>query len=136
MALNDILTQAPLQLLIENDQTEHGGTLARLTQFFAAASAAALPVGMTFDIGNWHWTGVNPAAAAQALAPYVRYVHCKGVVNDGGKLKAIPLSENDPDWRALFARFPQQILRAIEFPLAGADLDAVTSRHVAMLRAA
>ena len=89
--------------------------------------------GMTFDMGNWRWNGVDPELAARTLAPHVRYVHCKGVREDKGKLKAVPLQAQDSDWQQLMAHFPKGILRAIEFPLVGSDLEEVTRRHVALL---
>ena len=68
--LKSVLADHPgIELLIENDQTETGGTLGALLAFFAAADAAGLPLGMTFDMGNWHFTGECPLRAAEALAP-------------------------------------------------------------------
>ncbi|SMF51566.1 PfkB family carbohydrate kinase [Pseudogulbenkiania subflava] len=127
------LADSPIRLLVENDQTPHGGTLAPLVAFFTACRAEDVPVGMTFDIGNWHWTGTDPLAAAVALAPYVDYLHGKGVEARGGKLHAVPLSESDVGWRRLFAHFRADIPRAIEFPLIGDDLAALTVRYVALL---
>ncbi len=131
--LVDLLAGSATRLLIENDQTAHGGRIAPLAAFFTACAVVNLPVGMTFDIGNWRWTGTDPSVAAELLAPSVEYVHCKGVIEDSGKLKAVPLTDADPAWRALFARFPPNVPRAIEFPLVGDDLEAVTRQYVAML---
>lgn len=128
-----LLSDSGPRLLIENDQTLQGGYIDPLTSFFLAVSTAGLPVGMTFDIGNWLWTKTNPHAALQVLAPYVEYVHCKGVAEDSGRLKAVPLTDSDPNWRALFTRFPPNVPRAIEFPLVGDDLEAVTRQYIAML---
>ncbi|HPE71318.1 MAG TPA: sugar phosphate isomerase [Candidatus Competibacter sp.] len=124
------------RLLIENDQTPQGGRIDPLVAFFLAVTTAGLPVGMTFDIGNWRWTGTDPRAAVQSLASYVEYVHCKGVVEDGGRLKAIPLTDAEPQWRELFEWFSPNVPRAIEFPLVGVDLDAVTRRYVTLLASA
>jgi sugar phosphate isomerase/epimerase len=135
-ALARFLAASTVPLLIENDQTSHGGNPHALARCLSAAAAAGIPLGMTFDIGNWHWAGADPAAAAALLAPYVRYVHCKAVANEGGRLAAIPLSDTDAGWRALFSCFPRGVQRAIEFPLAGGDLVAVTRRYVDMLAAA
>ena len=99
----------------------------------------ALPTGFTFDIGNWRWTGTDPVAAMAALAPYVTYVHTKAVAaaQDGGRPAAVPLdAAPDAPWRALVDAFPRDLPRAIEFPLAGEDLLAVTRYYVALLAAA
>ena len=135
-ALGAWLAAAPVLLLVENDQTSHGGRLEPMKRFLDDAHEATMAVGLTFDIGNWQWAGENAQEAACLLAPYVRYVHCKTVKNDAGRLSAVPVSETDPAWRALFAHFPAHVQRAIEFPIAGADLIADTRRYIQMLAAA
>lgn len=135
-ALKAQLADAPVALLVENDQTAHGGALAPMVRFLAAARDIGLPVGLTFDIGNWRWVGEDAQQAARLLAPYVRYVHCKAVLEDGGRLSACAVSDADPAWRAVFAHFAPGVQRAIEFPLEGADLVAETGRYIQMLEAA
>jgi sugar phosphate isomerase/epimerase len=135
-ALEASLAAAPVLLLVENDQTSHGGRLAPMARFLAAANEAKVEVGLTFDIGNWQWARENALEAAMLLAPYVRYVHCKAVRNDAGRLSAIPVSEADPAWRILFAHFPARVQRAIEFPVAGGNLVAETRRYIELLAAA
>jgi sugar phosphate isomerase/epimerase len=134
--LASLLAGSTVALLIENDQTSHGGNPAALARFLSAAAAAGIPLGMTFDMGNWHWAGADPEAAAVLLSPYVRYVHCKAVSNKTGTLAAVPLSDADPGWRAMFSCFPQGVPRAIEFPIIGSDLVAVTRQYVDLLATA
>ena len=126
---------AGIELLIENDQTPAAGTLPALRDFFAAAGQLGLPFGMTFDIGNWHWTGECPQDAARALASQVRYVHCKGVERKPGRWVAVPLAESLAPWRSILRALPAAVPWAIEYPLAGDDLLAVTRREIAQLRA-
>jgi 2-dehydro-3-deoxygluconokinase len=135
-ALAGLLAGSAVPLLIENDQTSHGGNPAALARFLLAAAAAGITLGMTFDMGNWHWAGADPAAAAVLLSPYVRYVHCKAVRNKEGVLAAVPLSDTDAGWRAMFSCFPQGVQRAIEFPIIGSDLVAVTRQYVDLLATA
>ncbi|MBV8623941.1 MAG: sugar phosphate isomerase [Herbaspirillum sp.] len=129
------LSHAPIEVLLENDQTPQGGRLEPIVSFLALCAGNGYAFGMTFDMGNWHWQGVDPEVAARSLAPHVRYVHCKGVQEHKGKLRAVPLQAQDSHWQALMAHFPGGILRAIEFPLVGSDLEETTRRHVAMLAA-
>lgn len=124
-----------VELLIENDQTESAGTLPALQAFFGAADAAGLDLGMTFDMGNWHWLGECPLQAARALAGRVRYVHCKGVQRLPAKWVAVPLAESAAPWRAVLRALPADVAWAIEYPLVGDDLCAVARRQVAQLRA-
>jgi sugar phosphate isomerase/epimerase len=132
--LDALLADTGIELLIENDQTERAGTLPALQAFFEAADSAGLSLGMTFDMGNWHWLGECPLAAAEALAPRVRYVHCKGVQRLPAKWVAVPLAESLAPWRAVLRALPADVPHAIEYPLVGDDLLAVTREQVAQIR--
>lgn len=132
--LQDHLQAASTELVIENDQTPAAGTLAALQDFFATAHAQGIFLGMTFDMGNWHWTGECPLQAAAALAPQVRYVHCKGVQRQPQRWVAVPLAESIAPWRAVLRTLPADVPWAIEYPLAGDDLLAVTRQEIDLLR--
>src|SRR5690606_38171796 len=125
-ALAGRLPGQDITLLIENDQTESAGSIPALRDFFHAADQANLALGMTFDMGNWHWTGECPQQAAQAFAARVRYVHCKGVQRRPDRWVAVPLTESSAAWRALLRAMPCAAPRAIEYPLVGEDLLSVT----------
>ncbi|WP_204127712.1 sugar phosphate isomerase/epimerase family protein [Pseudomonas ogarae] len=134
-ALADVLGASPVQLLVENDQTLQGGRIEPLQRFFTAAEAHALPVGMTFDIGNWQWQDQSAAVAARQLGRYVAYVHCKAVAQRAdGKLVAVPPAMTDLHlWEQLLKHMPVGVMRAAEYPLQGEDLLQLTTEHVAML---
>jgi sugar phosphate isomerase/epimerase len=133
--VRDRLRAADTELLIENDQTTSAGTLCALQDFFAAADADGLALGMTFDMGNWHWTGESPLQAAKAMAPRVRYVHCKGVQRQAARWVAVPFADSAAPWRAVLRALPHDVPRAIEYPLVGDDLLAVTRDQLVQLRA-
>ena len=128
------LLAADIELLIENDQTPAAGTLSALQNFFASAQSQGIFLGMTFDIGNWHWTGECPLQAAAELAPQVRYVHCKGVQREPKRWVAVPLAESSAPWRTVLRALPADVPWAIEFPFAGDDLQAVVQREIEHLR--
>ena len=132
--LKERLRAAGTELVIENDQTPQAGTQAAMQDFFALANAHDLFLGMTFDMGNWHWTGECPMQAAAALAPQVRYVHCKGVQRQSQRWVAVPLAESSAPWRAVLRALPASVPWAIEYPLAGDDLPAVTRQQIDQLR--
>ncbi|MDB5845522.1 MAG: Xylose isomerase domain protein barrel [Polaromonas sp.] len=134
MALRDSLEAARIELVIENDQTPAAGTVPALQRFFDAANDQGLFLGMTFDMGNWHWTGECPLQAAAALAPQVRYVHCKGVQRQPHRWVAVPLADSSAPWRAVLRALPAHVPWAIEYPLIGDDLLAVTRREIGQLR--
>jgi sugar phosphate isomerase/epimerase len=132
--LQDRLQAAQTELVIENDQTPGAGTLGALQDFFDTANAQGIFLGMTFDMGNWHWTGECPLQAASALAPQVRYVHCKGVQRQPQRWVAVPVAESSAPWRAVLRALPADVPWAIEYPLVGDDLLAVTRREIDQLR--
>jgi len=134
--LRERLLLCPVELLIENDQTPSAGTLAALQTFFNAADAAGLSLGMTFDMGNWHWMGECAQRAAEVLAARVRYVHCKGVQRQRERWIAVPIADSAAPWRALLRAMPEGLPWAIEYPLQGDDLVATTHNELALLRAA
>ena len=123
-----------IELVVENDQTASAGTVPPLRDFFARAAALGKTVPMTFDMGNWHWTGENPLDAAQVFASQVGYVHCKGVLRTPAKWIAVPLDQSAAPWRSVLRRLPADVARAIEFPLQGEDLVQVTRNQVELLR--
>jgi len=132
--LDDCLQTGKIELVIENDQTPAAGTLAALQDFFDTANDQGIFLGMTFDMGNWHWTGECPLQAASALAPQVRYVHCKGVQRQPQRWIAVPLADSSAPWRAVLRALPADVPWAIEYPLAGDNLLAVTRHEIDQLR--
>ncbi|WP_095194767.1 sugar phosphate isomerase/epimerase [Pseudomonas sp. Irchel 3A7] len=130
-----ILGQSPVQLLVENDQTLHGGRIEPFQRFFTEVEQHKLPIKMTFDIGNWHWQDQSAASAARLLGRHVGYVHCKAVSRRAdGKLVAIPPAASDLHlWEQLLRHMTQDVMRAAEYPLQGDDLVQLTTEHVAVL---
>jgi sugar phosphate isomerase/epimerase len=124
-----------IELVIENDQSVRAGSVSALQAFFAAADEAGVFLGMTFDMGNWHWTGECPQQAAQMFAKRVRYVHCKGVQRQPQRWIAVSLADSSAPWRAVLRALPADVPRAIEYPLVGDDLLSVTREQIAALRA-
>lgn len=134
-ALADCLARHDVHLLVENDQTPQGGRIEPFVGFFARVDALQLPIGMTFDIGNWMWQDQSTASAARQLGRYVEYVHCKAVVrNAAGKLIAVPPATTDLQaWEQLLQHMPAGPPRAVEYPLQGDDLLQVTGVQVQYL---
>ncbi|MHC8381138.1 sugar phosphate isomerase/epimerase family protein [Pseudomonas sp. LB3P14] len=130
-----VLGKSAVQLLVENDQTLHGGRIEPFQRFFTEVEQHSLPVKMTFDIGNWHWQDQSAASAARLLGRHVGYVHCKAVTRRAdGKLVAIPPAAGDLHlWEQLLRHMAQGVMRAAEYPLQGDDLVQLTTEHVATL---
>jgi len=134
-SLHALLNRHPVRLLVENDQTLHGGRIEPLQRFFTEVERLGLPVKMTFDIGNWQWQDQSALTAARLLGRHVDYLHCKAVARrPDSKLVAVPPGATDLHlWEQLLKHMTQGITRAVEFPLQGDDLVEVTTRHIAAL---
>ncbi|MEC5344615.1 sugar phosphate isomerase/epimerase [Brenneria populi] len=133
-ALNACVDGLPLQVVVENDQTKEYGVLAPLQAFFSAVGRSGSPVGMTFDMANWHWVDEDARQAAVRLAEHVRYIHVKAAQRRHHRWHAVDLDSSDGGWRALISLLPERAMRGIEFPLTGRDLTAVTRHYVDLLR--
>ena len=64
----------PLYAMLANPPAS-AGTAPPLRDFFARATALGKTVPMTFDMGNWHWTGEDPLDAAQVFAARLVHAH-------------------------------------------------------------
>ncbi|WP_160726105.1 sugar phosphate isomerase/epimerase family protein [Bacillus sp. USDA818B3_A] len=103
------------QLLIENDQTPYGGNVKHLLAFFESVTEYEVPVKMTFDAGNWFYTGQDVEEALESLAPHVIYIHLKQVTDE---LETVPLQpEGEHSWKKVMGHFPADIVKALEFPI-------------------
>lgn len=129
------LAEHSVQLLVENDQTLHGGRIEPFQRFFAQVEQHALPVQMTFDIGNWSWQDQSAATAARLLGRHVAYVHCKAVTRraDSKLVAMAPTADDLLQWEQLLQHMAPGISRAAEYPLQADDLQQLTTEHVAVL---
>jgi len=132
--LGDSLKEAgpQIHLTVENDPTAAGGNLRRLRSFFENCTRKGIPVHMTFDFGNWSWSDQDVFEAAEALADYVVYLHCKEVEDRSAPTGPISGDANAA-WRHVLARFSRELPRGGEFPIAGDDLRLSTKQYVRML---
>ena len=63
-------------------------------------------------------------------------MHCKGVQRRPDKWVAVPLAESSAPWRAVLRALPAEVPHAIEYPLVGNDLVAVTRAELNAVRVA
>ncbi|MBP0589848.1 sugar phosphate isomerase/epimerase [Paraburkholderia sp. LEh10] len=122
------------RLVVENGQLTRGGSLAQFEGLFDALAKErrSSVLGMTFDIGNWQWPGVDPVEAARKLAKHVEYIHCKAVAGEGARRFAVAPAA-DPVFAAVLPLLPRDVPRGIEFPFDAQRLAADASHYVAWL---
>jgi sugar phosphate isomerase/epimerase len=132
--LADSLHSLDLSVLIENDHSNAAGSIFQLQRFFRKVSDCGLELGMTFDIGNWHWAGECPQLASAAFLDRIQYVHTKGVLKQANRWVAVPIAESQAPWKSILDSLPAQCPWAIEFPLVGDDLVEVTRKEICHLK--
>lgn len=132
--LADRLRGSALPVLIENDQSNAAGSIFQLQRFFRKASDCGLELGMTFDIGNWHWAGECPLIAAARFSDRIQYVHTKGVLKQVNRWIAVPIADSQAPWKSILDAMPANCPWAVEFPLAGDDLVGVTQKEICRLK--
>lgn len=132
--LADRLHGSALPVLIENDQSNAAGSIFQLKRFFRKASDCGLDLGMTFDIGNWHWAGECPKLASAAFLDRIQYVHTKGVLKQATRWVAVPIADSQAPWKSILDAMPANCPWAVEFPLVGDDLVGVTHREIIRLK--
>jgi sugar phosphate isomerase/epimerase len=103
---------------------------------FNALENRSHALSMTFDTGNWRWAQQDPLEAAQRLAKYVGYVHCKAVQGEGARRFATAPATDDAHFAALLAYLPAHVPRGIEFPFDQNNLAADAARFVKQLASA
>lgn len=107
-----------IHLLVENDQTPYGGRIENLQAFFESAQEADVPVKMTFDVGNWYYSGQDVVEALQRLEPYILYLHLKQVEVRHDTMVTVPLErEGNHSWKKVLRELPTDIVKALEFPI-------------------
>jgi len=126
------------RLVVENGQMERGGSLAQFDGLFNALAKEGRHklIGMTFDIGNWQWPGVDPVEAAKKLADHVEYIHCKAVTGEGARRFAVAPAADDPVFAAVLPLLPRDVPRGIEFPFDATRIAADASHYAAWLASA
>ncbi|WP_158934635.1 sugar phosphate isomerase/epimerase [Burkholderia sp. S171] len=124
------------QIVVENGQLQAGGTIDAFSALFDALENHSHTLSMTFDTGNWRWVQQDPLEAAQRLAKYVGYVHCKAVEGEGARRFATAPATDDAYLAALLAYLPAHVPRGIEFPFDQNNLAADAARYVKQLASA
>ncbi|WP_141433559.1 sugar phosphate isomerase/epimerase [Bacillus sp. 03113] len=105
-----------ITLLIENDQTVEGGKIEHLASFFESAYTNEIPLGMTFDIGNWKFVSEEIEIAIQKLARFVQYIHLKHVEEGETNLITLPIPlEMNANWMKIVKQIPNYQMIGLEF---------------------
>ncbi|MEB0000026.1 sugar phosphate isomerase/epimerase [Cryobacterium breve] len=114
--LSEILRAASARVTIENDQTARNGRLDVVSALLRDLRAQDVPIGYTFDVGNWLWAGVDPVSAARELGRHATVFHLKDIDRLGG-LHSVLLDEGDVDWRSVLGEIGTHVPVVLEYPI-------------------
>lgn len=109
-----------IELTIENDQTLENGRLNFVSDTLRLLNEVRIPVGYTFDLGNWLWLHEDPQAAAKKVGALSTVFHLKNVSSSGG-LHTVPLDDGEIDWRRAIRACPEDIPLVMEYPIDGGE---------------
>ena len=115
-SLSEILRAASARVTIENDQTARNGRLDVVAALLRDLRHQNVPIGYTFDVGNWLWAGVDPVAAARELGRHATVFHLKDIDRLGG-LHSVLLDEGEVDWRAVLGEIGTHVPVVLEYPI-------------------
>lgn len=90
------LMPLPFQLTIENDQTPENGYLDPVLRALKRIEEQALPIGYTFDLGNWAVMGEDAAESFAKTKERITIFHLKNVDE---QQRTTLLDEGIFDWR-------------------------------------
>lgn len=115
-SLIQTLQAASARVTIENDQTERNGRLDVVSALLLDLQTRNVPIGYTFDAGNWLWAGIDPVAAARELGHHATVFHLKDIDRRGG-LHSVLLDEGEVDWRAVLGEVGADVPVVLEYPI-------------------
>lgn len=114
--LKEIVKGTGIRVTIENDQTAENGTFAATKKAVEKIAQAGLPIGYTFDVGNWLVMKESPEEAYRQLRQSIHVIHLK---NMNREQQAVLLDEGLADW-PLFVK--EQEIIVLEYPMMLVDL--------------
>lgn len=119
--LHDLLANSPVNVTIEN-QPNANGKLSAITQDLAFDRTEKLPLGYTFDSGNWYWINEDPTKAFLTLRDQISVFHLKDI----HAKQTVLLGKGDTDWQPMLKALKADVPVFLEYGTA--DLDELASQ--------
>lgn len=115
--LSLLINQTNVQVTIEN-QPNANGVLTTFERAVQAIQTAKLPLGYTFDAGNWYWIDQQPEPAFDALKSAITVFHLKDILNQ----TTVMLGDGATDWQRLVQALPAGVPVFLEYDIPSAEL--------------
>ena len=115
--LKDIINSFDMKITIENDQTPENGTLKSVINAIDVINNTLLPIGYTFDLGNWYWQNEDPKNAFNLLNSKITVFHLKNIDILNNVPSTTLLSEGKIDWVSMLKEISKDVPIIIEYPI-------------------
>lgn len=112
-----LLQEYHLKVNIENDQTEANGRLSFIKEALETITDHGLPIGYTFDAGNFTVMGDDADQAYRLLKAHATVVHVKNVNQDLGNSL---LDDGIIPWRS---QLDLEVPHVLEYPMSLSELE-------------
>ncbi|NMF06699.1 sugar phosphate isomerase/epimerase family protein [Clostridium beijerinckii] len=120
--LRDIIDKFEIKVTIENDQTPENGNLKCVVNAIDIINKNSLPIGYTFDLGNWYWQNEDPENAFDILRSAITVFHLKNVEFLNNKPTTTLLSKGQINWKAMLKKLSNNVPVIIEYPIRNEDI--------------
>ncbi len=120
--LEDIISYFNINVTIENDQTLENGNLECIINAINFINTHSLPIGYTFDLGNWYWQNEDPKNAFNLLNSNINVFHLKNVNFLNGNPSTTLLSEGKIDWKLMLNKLSKDVPVIVEYPIKNEDI--------------
>lgn len=110
--LRSILNCTRIEVTIEN-QPNSKGAIEAFTRKLDWLHENKLPLGYTFDSGNWYWINETPEQAFSVVAPEISIFHLKDILKE----ETVLLGQGTTDWQILIKKLAPNIPIFLEYDI-------------------
>lgn len=119
-AIKPVLAEFPtVKVTVENQPTA-AGQLNAVQHALQTIKEERVPLGFTFDAGNWYWVGEDPVKAFDTLASSITMFHLKDIHNRETQM----LGMGDCNWQPLIQKLSTTVPVFLEYAIAPKDVKA------------
>lgn len=115
--LKDLLNKYNVKVTIENEPNKNG-VLDNIVQQIIKLRELDIPLGYTFDSGNWYWIYEDPEDAFKNISEAITVFHLKDIKDR----ETVMLNEGATDWKSLLNNLSNNIPVFIEYETSEQEL--------------
>lgn len=116
--LKELLGNTSVKVTIEN-QPNDNGIIQPFKKAINTLRNAQVPLGYTFDSGNWYWIYETPSDAFNNVSDYVTVYHLKDIKNQ----QTVMLDHGATDWRSMVKKLNSNIPIFLEYDIPNDELN-------------